>query len=222
MKRAGSVVAAATALSLGYLTREWYRYGRPRTAAADPLLDRFMPTYEVSDHHETRVMAPAASTFAAACAQDLQASPVVRAIFRARALFLRAEHISPRLAHATLDDLRRIGWVLLTEDPGHQVVFGAVTQPWVATPRFRSVPPDDFAAFAEPGYVKIVWSLAAEPRGHDASVFRIETRAAATDEESRRRFRRYWMAFSPGIRLIRHELLRLVRREAERPVRQST
>jgi hypothetical protein len=37
-----------------------------------------------------------------------------------------------------------------------------------------------------------------------------------TDAQSRRRFRRYWSVVSPGILLIRHETLRLVRREAER------
>jgi hypothetical protein len=37
-----------------------------------------------------------------------------------------------------------------------------------------------------------------------------------TDPGARRRFRRYWAALSLGILLIRHEIMRLVRREAER------
>jgi hypothetical protein len=32
---------------------------------------------------------------------------------------------------------------------------------------------------------------------------------------SRRRFRRYWFAFSPGIRLIRHAALNLAKRRLE-------
>jgi hypothetical protein len=50
-------------------------------------------------------------------------------------------------------------------------------------------------------------------------VFRTETRALATDPESRARFRRYWTLVSPGIVLIRWEMLRLVKREAERRAR---
>jgi hypothetical protein len=50
-------------------------------------------------------------------------------------------------------------------------------------------------------------------------MFRTETRALATDAEARRRFRRYWAAFSPGIILIRRAMLRPVRHEAERRAR---
>ena len=43
-----------------------------------------------------------------------------------------------------------------------------------------------------------------------------ETRAVATDEASRGKFRRYWRFAGPGILLIRKLLLPAVRREAER------
>jgi hypothetical protein len=41
----------------------------------------------------------------------------------------------------------------------------------------------------------IVWTLAVEPLGPDASVFRTETRVATIDAASRERFRRYWAVF---------------------------
>jgi hypothetical protein len=221
MARGGRLVlagAGVTALfGLGYALKAWSRYGRPALdGPADPLLDRFMPAYEVAERHETRVAAPAATTFAAACALDLQASPLTRAIFRSRELLLGATPSPPPSGRLTPDDLRRLGWEILAEEPGHEIVFGAVTQPWLANARFERVPAAEFAAFATPGYVKIAWCLAAEPLGPGASIFRTETRATTTDDEARRRFRRYWVAFAPGIRLIRRELLRLVRTEAER------
>jgi hypothetical protein len=52
--------------------------------------------------------------------------------------------------------------------------------------------------------------------GPSSSVFSTETRVTTTDPMSRERFRRYWAFLSPGIRLIRYEILRLVRAEAER------
>ena len=118
-------------------------------------------------------------------------------------------------ARASLADLQELGWRILAEEPGREIVFGTVTQPWQANVRFRGIPPEDFAAFAEPGFVKIVWNLAVEPRGATASVFRTETRVATTDADARRRFRRYWAVFSPGIRLIRRVMLRSVRDDAE-------
>jgi hypothetical protein len=105
---------------------------------------------------------------------------------------------------------------VLAEVPGREVVVGAVTQPWKANVVFRAVAPDEFAAFDEPDYVKIVWTLRADPIGAAASVFRTETRALATDAAARRAFRRYWAVFSPGIIAIRRMMLGPVKAEAER------
>ena len=81
--------------------------------------------------------------------------------------------------------------------------MGAVTQPWKANVVFRSLPPDEFAAFKEPDYVKIAWTLRADAVSDRESVARTETRVIATDAEARRKFRWYWARFSPGIVLIR-------------------
>lgn len=94
-----------------------------------------------------------------------------------------------------------------------------MTEPWRANVRFRALPPEQFAAFDEPGYAKIVWTLAAVPTGPETSVFRTETRVATTDAGSHRRFRLYWSVFSPGILLIRGRSLGLVKAEAERRYR---
>jgi hypothetical protein len=59
------------------------------------------------------------------------------------------------------------------------------------------------AAFNDPDYVKIVWTLRADPVDATHSVFRTETRVVATDPEARRNFRKYWSFLSPGIIVIR-------------------
>ena len=69
--------------------------------------------------------------------------------------------------------------------------------------------------------MKIVWTLAAEPAGPGESWFVTRTRAAATDAESRKKFRRYWAPMSAGIMLIRYAGLPLVRKQAQRQARQA-
>ena len=101
---------------------------------------------------------------------------------------------------------KSLGWGVLAEVPGRKIVMGAVTQPWHANVVFRSLPPSEFAAFNEPDYVKIVWTLRADPVGADGSIFRTETRAVATDATARAKFRRYWSCLSPGIILIRRAM----------------
>ncbi|HEY8549296.1 MAG TPA: hypothetical protein VIL35_05010 [Vicinamibacterales bacterium] len=81
--------------------------------------------------------------------------------------------------------------------------------------RCSMIPAEDFAAFDEPDYVKIVWTLRADPVGDEASVFRTETRAVATDEGARTKFRTYWSFLSPGIWMIRRLSLKPLKARAE-------
>ncbi|MEZ5288218.1 MAG: hypothetical protein R2712_26145 [Vicinamibacterales bacterium] len=179
-------------------------------------LDPFLPAYEVHEHHETEVSAPAAVAWRAAHEVDLGASPVIRAIFAARE-WVMGSHAGPRPpARPFLDALGALGWRVLVDEPGHALVMGAVTQPWLPDVTFRGLDPAAFVAFETPGFTKIAWTLVVQPTGPASSRVVTETRVCATDADARRRFRRYWRFVSPGIRLIRHRLLALIRRHAER------
>ena len=216
----GALGVAAGAYG-AYAAATYLRYGRTRANAdaIDPMLDRFMPMYDVVERHRVRVDAPAEVTLAAAREMDLFQTPLVRAIFKARQLVLGStadDQVRPRGLLASVESL---GWTVLAEEPGREIVVGAVTQPWEPNPTFRPVPADAFAGFAEPNYVKIIWNLRADPLETTASVFRTETRAVATDVEARAKFRTYWAFLSPGISLIRRASLQPLRAEAERRAR---
>lgn len=216
---AGAAVAAGA--YAGYAAVTWCRYGHVQKASGrrDQLLDRFMPVYDVVERHHIRVDAPAATTLAAAREQDLFRLPLVRAIFRAREILLRAtpdDRLQPR---GLLAATQALGWDILADVPDREIVVGAVTKPWEANVTFHALPPDEFAAFSKPGFVKIAWTLSAEPLEGDTSMFRTETRAVATDAMARARFRRYWAFVSPGIALIRRLSLRPLKGEAERRAR---
>lgn len=212
---AGAAYAAHTAYT-------WLRYGhvsRPEAGERDLLLDSYMPQYDVVDRMQREVQAPAEATLAAAESQDLLSAPGVTLIFRARQFAMGEGLETKELPKPLIEQMRALGWVELRRVPGREVVMGAVTQPWKGDVTFRSVPPAEFAAFAEPGYVKIAWTLRADPLGRDRSRFRSETRAIATDEESRARFRRYWSLVAPGVWLIRRLSATPMARQAERQAR---
>jgi hypothetical protein len=199
----------------------WLRYGKASSARPgeeDELLDRFMPVFEVAERHRVAVAAPAAITFTAAAEVDLNRSLLVRTIFRAREWVMRSTS-RPLPSEGFLRLAQRIGWGVLAERPGQEIVMGAVTQPWLADVVFRPLPPEQFALFNEPCYVKIAWTLRADPVGATRSVFRTETRVVATDAGARARFRRYWSLASPGIVLIRWLMLGPVKTRAEAQAR---
>jgi len=213
----GAGVAAATYGA--YAGTAWLRYGHAMHPVnpneADALLDVFMPEYEIAERHRVRIAAPADITFSTACAMDLQDSGIIRAIFKARQLLLRGKPDEDTLPRGLLAQTAALGWRGLAEIPNREIVMGAVTQPWKGTPEFKGLAPDEFTAFHEPGFVKIVWTLRADPAGPRKSVFRTETRVVCTDAEARTKFRRYWSFLSPGIILIRRLSLGPVKRAAE-------
>jgi len=156
-------------------------------------------------------------TYGMVHAIDLNRSRAIRMLFALRGLPSR-RRVHPGGPHRSgpfLDSALAQGWKIL-EERSHEIVVGAVTQPWKPVVEFRGLPtPDEFIAFAEPGFAKIAWSIAVEA-ATGGSVVTLETRVLTTDPVSRRRFRWYWLVFSPGIKLIRHLILALLRRELRR------
>jgi hypothetical protein len=228
-RSAGRAIMYGAAVAAGayaaYAGTAWLRYGHVPPAGADdvdPLLDDFMPGFDVAERHHAAVSAPADLTYAAACDVDLQRSAIVRSMFKAREVALGADADETPRPRGILAFTKSLGWGVLAERPGRQIVMGAVTQPWQPNVTFRALPPETFAAFNEPGYVKIVWSMRADPVRVGESIARTETRVTTTDPGARRKFRRYWSVFSPGIVLIRRVLLQLVKSDAERRAREPS
>ena len=215
-----AVLSALTAAACAaYVGAAWLRYGHPRKSAppdADALLDRFMPKFDIAECHNIVVAAPADLTFAASMDMDLEDSAIVRAIFKGREILLGADSTPDTPVHGLVAVTKALGWEVLAERPGRELVMGAVTQPWKANVTFRSLPPSEFASFDRPGFVKIAWTLRADPVDANRSVARTETRAIATDRDARRKFRWYWARFSAGIVLIRQISMRLIKAEAEK------
>jgi hypothetical protein len=198
----------------------WARYGHvnPRRHPPDELLDRFLANPEVDEYHQIKVGAPAAITLAAAKETDLQGGPIAGAIFWLRAIpaLPRGEPLRPERSRGIVAETLGLGWGVLAEVPDREIVIGAYTQPWHEQVTFQPLPPEEFAGFNQPGYVKIAWTLGVEPLGPNQSLLVTRTRAVATDPESRKRFRRYWAPMSAGIILIRYAGLPRMRNEAER------
>jgi hypothetical protein len=117
LKWTAGALGVAAGVYAGCVGTTWLRYGQPSAAGADdvdPLLDQFMPVYEVAERHHIRVAAPAEITFAAACQQDLMALPIVRTIFKAREVVLGSEPDTTIRPHGLLALTKSIGWASLS------------------------------------------------------------------------------------------------------------
>ena len=178
-------------------------------------LDHLIPSPDIRERFETTIKAPAALVMETAANFDMQSLPMVRAIFWLRDTVTRAPRAT-RKAQGLLAETQELGWGVLAEDPGRLIVCGAACQPWLANPGFTTISADRFVAYAEPNHVKIVWTLEADSLGPAVTRFAQETRAVATDDQARKRFRRYWRWARFGIVSIRLLLLPAIRRASQR------
>jgi hypothetical protein len=207
--------AAAAAAYGGYAALAYLRYGHAHSHLVRTALDRFMPEPEVAEHHSITVHAPATIAYDACRKLDVMRSPLVRLIFAARARLMCVDTEQQDLPAPLIDQVQRLGWRILSESRGDEIVVGAACKPWLGEPLFTGLRPDDFARFDEPGWAKIAWNFLVEPMDDASSIVHTETRVVTTDEESRRSFRRYWSLASAGIVSIRRLSLRVVKQDAE-------
>jgi hypothetical protein len=184
-------------------------------------LDRFIPRPDISDRHQITIHAPAAMVMDVARQFDLQSIPLVRAIFWLRTKLMRATGPATWGRAGLVAETLGIGWGVLVDEPDRLFIAGALCQPWQADVVFTPVPAQRFEQDATPDRVKIAWTLEAETLGPELTRLSTETRAVATDDAARVRFRRYWRRFGIGIVVIRRLLLPAVRRRAERRWRES-
>ena len=192
----------------------WIAGGSPGTSESIGSIDEFIPDPDISECHEVLVKAPAEVVFDVAEHLDIRSIPSVDAIFKLRECIFRLQP-EKRVAKSLVEETQLLGWRILAYRPGEELVMGAAAQPWVGDVKFRAIPPEDFLSFAEPDFVKIVWTIEAEPATAEATLFRTQTRVRATDSWSKIRFRIYWTFAGPLIVLIRKLVNREVRRQAE-------
>lgn len=182
------------------------------------LIDELLPRYDVTEHHSTLVRAAPARVWEAVRTLDLARSPLVRVLFALRSLpgLFSGKRPGPRRLGTTMDGLLESGFVLLGEREGDELLLGLAGQFWRPTGRIVRLSPEEFRAGGRPGLSMAAWNFTLRDDEGGAVRLATETRVRCTDDASRRSFLRYWRLVGPFSGLIRAEMLRTLRRGAER------
>jgi hypothetical protein len=157
--------------------------------------------------------------------EDLPQSAIVRGLFAIRTMVTRAtaEDWSPpaiRIEKMTSSEARP-GFQILADDPPREVAVGAIGKVWrLDIPFVHVAGADEYARFAEEGFIKVAWTIRVVPLGDRHTRIALQLRVAGTDESSWQFFRRYFRLIGPGSRFIRRSLLRALARRFGRPSRE--
>jgi hypothetical protein len=189
-------------------------------------LDRLLPKPRLREISHVDLAAPPARVWEMVRHGDLARSAFIRALFALRALPSRLAGRPPESTELCIDALvstpDRPGFQVLADDPPREVAVGAVGKVWQGEIPFVHV--DDgaaFAAFAEPGFVKVAWALTVEPIGAGDARLAIEVRVGATDDASWEKFEHYFRFIGIGSRFIRRTALASLARELGTPAQRE-
>ena len=182
-------------------------------SASRPLIDEYLPRFDVVARHAIVVRAGPARVWAVLRTADLGRSPFVAVLLAVRGLGRR------RRGPLTLETLLAAGaFTQLDERPEHELLIGLEGQFWRPRPVVHTT---DARRFREPlgaGLARAAWDFRLEPLGEETTRLSTETRVCCADGAARRRFRPYWLLVRPGSGLIRRAMLGAIRRAAEGPV----
>ncbi len=173
------------------------------------LLDELLPAYDVAARFGTLVRAAPPTVYASVWSTHLGGLPLTRWLMRLRG-------IPASLRGATLRDLTRGGFTLLAERVGEEAVLGTVGRFWRLRGEVGPATRSGFASELPPGVARAAWNFRVTDAGGGMTTLSTETRVQCADAATRRRFRVYWAIVGPASGWIRREMLRAVRRQAER------
>ncbi len=189
-----------------------------------------MPEYDVVERHGTTVRATPETVFAAIREADLAGGLLARSLLACRtapaalvtflgspsAAWREFRHrAATRTPGVRLRDFEHAGFHIVAEHAPDELVIGLLGRFWTARGGLcASVSADTWRAGPPPGQALAGWNFTVTTRPDGWSDLRTETRVWCAPD-ARWKFRLYWLVVRPGSGLIRHAMLRAIRRHAE-------
>lgn len=170
------------------------------------LIDDFMPRFDFSETHDIKVRATAENVFRALHQVDFCESWVIRWLFRLRGL---------PTEKMTLGEFRKMRFEILGEGENQELLLGLAGKFWKPMGNLQEIDSSNFREFNEKGFAKATCNFWLDEKSGETRLT-TETRIKCTDAESRKSFGFYWTFIQPFSGLIRKEMLKLIKRKAEK------
>jgi hypothetical protein len=185
-------------------------------------LDRLIPGPHLLEIDRIDLAVPAARVWERVRHGELAQSLPIRALFAMRSVASGPHASLAASSTFRIDHLKSTlecpGFQILVDDPPCEMAVAAIGKVWrLNIPFVHVADANEYAAFAQPGFIKVAWAIRVLPRGERQTHVELELRVEATDIRSWQRFRRYFRLIGPFSRVIRRSLLRALARDLGAP-----
>lgn len=181
----------------------------------------YMPVFESDERHKITINATPEKIFEAIHSFDMGNSPIVKFFLFLRgalSILFQNKPDSRKTPKFTLEEITANGGMILLEEVENQEVVlgmsGKFWKPKAEVLQFESV--DDFINFNQTGFVKVAWNFYIEKNGDGTTTLSTETRNLCYGEKAKSRFRIYWWVIRPYSGWIRIEILKMIKKQAEK------
>ena len=176
------------------------------------LLEGFIPEYHFSEYHQISTNASVEHIYESIERLDLSPSIITRILYAIRRMPANA---------VTLKGMEEIGFRILGKQQNKELVFGIIGRFWRVHPEIINIKNSEFESFDTKGYAKAAANIMIKENSNKETIVSTETRILCTSPGSRIRFLIYWMLIRPFSGIIRKEILRIIKQEAERKTKSS-
>jgi hypothetical protein len=189
---------------LGFTAGVYLPVSETRVETVRTRLDEFAPVFQFSEFHSIRIGAPKDRVYSAIRTVTPEEVRFFKTLMWMR--FLSTPERRPILESFTAG-----AFVLLTDDPGREIVIGSAGDGRTA----KKLTPEEFKAFHQAPLIKVVMSFRIQDVDATHCLLTTETRVYAAGTHALRGFAAYWRMIYPGSALIRRMWLRAIKLRAE-------
>ncbi|MCB0284095.1 MAG: hypothetical protein H6627_12525 [Calditrichae bacterium] len=178
------------------------------------LLDKYLFKYEKKEYHKIEINAGVDEIYRSVVNINLKESFIIKFLFKLRGLN-RLFSWKKSSTDIGLSGFTQNGFILLAEKTNRYIILGLAGKFWTPAGALKKMPVSDFVNFNENGFAKAVWSFEISEK-NGVNILETETRIHCPDRISRLKFSIYWTLIRPFSGLIRKEMLRIVKKSAEK------
>ncbi len=174
------------------------------------LIDTFLPDFEFADEQKANINAPPAATFRGIKTFNMGESTSIKWLFKMRGI---------PTENLTINDFEKANFRILAEKQDEEIVLGLIGEFKSLTGGLVKIEPDKFRDFNTAEFIKAVWNFSVTDIGNGKSRLTTEIRIHPTDASSMAKIKTYWGMLKPPSQMIRREILKLIKKQAEQEAR---
>src|SRR5690606_13615710 len=171
------------------------------------LQEKYLPVFDVSKSEQIIINSPADRVFPLIKDLDFRNSKIVYWLFRLRGI--------PVPKSLTMIGLEKIGFIKLEVQENKEIVLGLVGKFWTISGNLNKLGSGEFREFDDKEFAKATWSFKISEIEPSKTKVITEIRVLCLNAVIKRRFKNYWTIISPFSALIRREILKCIKQQAE-------